>query len=146
MSQENLLILKEGLQELQQASEWLAHSYSLCKDITISREMPIESLDKLEALTSRFARLTDLLVSKVFRSIDILELEYGGSLIDVVNRAAKRGIVDSVEKVRDLKDLRNQIAHEYAKTDLSRIFQESLLKSSYLLDLCAKTAHYCKRF
>ncbi|HEY8271001.1 MAG TPA: HepT-like ribonuclease domain-containing protein [Pseudobdellovibrionaceae bacterium] len=139
-------ILKESLEELRQAKQWLHHSYSLCKALQINMNMEIESFDKLEALTSRFARLVDLLVNKTFRTIDTLELEYGGSLIDVVNRAAKRGIVDSVEQVREFKDLRNEIAHEYAKRDLTRIFKNVVQLTPSVLDLCEKTEQYCLKW
>jgi hypothetical protein len=55
----------------------------------------------------------DAILNKVFRSIDANELEDGGTRLDVVNRVEKRGIVASSERVRDLKDLRNDIVHEY---------------------------------
>lgn len=139
---ENIEILKEILEELKQAKLWLTHSFTLCRDLKISLSMDINDFDKLEALTSRFARLTDLIVNKAFRTIDSIELEYGGSLIDVVNRAAKRGIVDSVEKVREFKDLRNEISHEYARRDLNRIFEKVVQLTPQLLILTDKTESY----
>jgi hypothetical protein len=41
--------------------------------------------------------MLDVILNKVFRSIDAIELEDGGTLLDVVNRAEKRGIIDSAE-------------------------------------------------
>jgi uncharacterized protein YutE (UPF0331/DUF86 family) len=79
-------------------------------------------------------------------SIDALELEDGGTLLDVVNRAEKRGIIDSAEHVRDLKDLRNDIVHEYETDDLRSVFQQTLDATPELFDLAAKTEGYCKRF
>jgi uncharacterized protein YutE (UPF0331/DUF86 family) len=108
--------------------------------------MDIENFDRLEALTSRFARLTDLIISKLFRSIDAMELETGGSILDVVNRAAKRGIVDSVDKIRTLKDLRNEIAHEYATADLTKIFEKVLRLTTDVLKLSVKTENYCQKY
>lgn len=143
---EDFEILRESLDELNQAKKWLHHSYSICHSLQINMNMEIESFDKLEALTSRFARLVDLIVNKTFRSIDTMELEYGGSLIDVVNRAAKRGIVDSVERVREFKGLQNEIAHEYAKRDLTKIFEKVVRLSPYVLELCEKTEKYCEKF
>ena len=52
----------------------------------------------MENLTSRFSRTIDLIVNKVFRSIDYVELEDSGTLIDVVNRAEKRELIHSAIK------------------------------------------------
>jgi len=40
---------------------------------------------------------------KVFRSIDAVEFENHGSLIDVLNRAQKHGFFESIEKIRQIK-------------------------------------------
>ena len=52
----------------------------------------------MENLTSRYSRTIDLIVNKVFRSIDYVELEDSGTLIDVVNRAEKRELIHSAIK------------------------------------------------
>ena len=70
-----------------------------------------------ENLVGRYARTIDVIVNKVFRSIDAVELEDGGTMIDVANRAEKRGIVESADRVRDLKGLRNDIVHAYETED-----------------------------
>jgi uncharacterized protein YutE (UPF0331/DUF86 family) len=82
----------------------------------------------------------------VFRSIDAIELEDGGTLLDVVNRAEKRGIVDSAERVRDLKDLRNDIVHEYETDDLRSLFQQTLDATPPLFAIAEKVERYCERF
>ena len=66
----------------------------------------------MENLTSRYSRTIDLIVNKVFRSIDYVELEDSGTLIDVVNRAEKRELIHSAMRIRELKDLRNGIVPE----------------------------------
>jgi len=44
-------------------------------------------LESVEALTGRFARSVDLLVNKVLRPQDRMELDPEGSLLDIIHRA-----------------------------------------------------------
>jgi hypothetical protein len=78
-----------------------------------------EEFAQFEVLTSRYARTTDMLVNKVLRSIDTVELEDIGTVIDIMNRAEKCGIVSSAELLHTIKDLKNNIVHEY-KTEYSK--------------------------
>lgn len=106
-------ILLETIKQAEKSTAWLLRSYNKCKKIDFSLEVIEDDLDQLEALTSRFARLADILIHKVFRSIEISELEIPGTIIDTVNRIAKRGIIKDPDAVRDIKDLRNTISHGY---------------------------------
>ena len=71
-----------------------------------------KQLESAEAFTGRFARSVDLLVNKVLRALDRVELKPEGTLLDVVNRAEKRGLVERAEELREMKDVRNMIARE----------------------------------
>lgn len=104
--------LIEIIEQLQEAAEHLKISLQRCSAIEPHAKEE-NALIELEALTSRFARTIDMLVHKVYRSIDAVEFVEGGTLIDVMNRAEKRKLIDSVQEMRILKDLRNDIAHEY---------------------------------
>jgi len=69
--------------------------------------------DQIEVLSGRFARTTDYLINKVLRSLDRYELAADGTLLDLINRAERRGIVASARELRRMKELRNEIVHEY---------------------------------
>ncbi|MEW5888531.1 MAG: hypothetical protein AB1768_05705 [Pseudomonadota bacterium] len=56
-----------------------------------------EGMERLESLTSRFARLTDLLIQQVFRVADRLDQLEEGTPIDRLNRAERRGWIDSTQ-------------------------------------------------
>jgi uncharacterized protein YutE (UPF0331/DUF86 family) len=92
-----------------------------------------------EALCSRFSRSIDFLVRKIYRSIDEFELENQGTLIDTINRADKRGLIDSVEQIRVMKDIRNTIVHEYIEGNLEASFAD-VLSHTQALVLLLKTA------
>lgn len=141
-----LLYLQETLAQLEDALHWLHRSYRQCGRIGLKAEYSEAEFDKFEALTSRFARVSDILIQKVYRSIDAVEFESGGTMIDVVNRAEKRGLVDSVDDVRLIRDLRNSIAHEYLKESLVEIFQDTLRLTPELIALVERAKGYCRRF
>jgi len=139
-------VLRENLQGMRKSVQWLKRSYAKCARIGVKDHYTEDEFDDFENLVSRYARMIDVILNKVFRSIDAIELEDGGTLLDVVNRAEKRGIIHSAERVRDLKDLRNDIVHEYETDDLRSVFQQTLDAAPELFDLAEKTEGYCKRF
>jgi hypothetical protein len=58
-------------------------------------------LETAEAFTSRFARTVDLLVNRVLRTLDRVELKPPGTLLDLVQGAEQRGFVASAAVLRD---------------------------------------------
>ena len=139
-------VLKINLENLKSSVRWLRRSQEFCLEIGIKGIYSEEEFDDFENLTSRFARTTDLIVNKVLRSIDSVEFLEAGSAIDAANRAEKRGIIDSVSRLRDLKDLRNEIAHEYETDDLGNLFSAVLSAVPELLGVAGRIGEYCERY
>jgi len=144
-SNEALLVLQEFLEQMQESLKWLRRSYDQCKAIGVKENYTEDEFDKLENLCSRFARSIDLIVNKVFRSLDKVELEDGGTLIDVVNRAEKRGLIESVDEIREMKDLRNQIVHEYLSDALIGLIGEVFEYTPKLFEVQDRIRKYCKQ-
>ncbi|MDX3773637.1 hypothetical protein QE250_05860 [Chromatiaceae bacterium AAb-1] len=82
--------LVQCVAQLNDASRWLRRSYEKCQHFDLQRPLTEEQYDALENLSSRFARVTDILLNKTYRALDAAELMEPGSLIDSVNRAVKR--------------------------------------------------------
>ncbi len=104
-------------------------------------EISAEQSQILEALTARFARLTDILTQKVLRAVDALELVDEGSLLDRFNRVEKRGIARAEELVR-MRQLRNRIAHDYALSDLIQLHQEAFHQCDSLFKMIDALGEY----
>lgn len=133
--------LMETWQTCRQAVDWLERSYR--KSPTPSYEsVGADDWDQLEALSGRFGRLTDLVLHKLFRAMDRYEFEETGSLLDSSNRAVKRGLIESVDALRDLKDLRNEIVHEYAVDNLNALYEDIYRATPVLLNLVNRIAEY----
>ena len=78
MTTDKLLLLQEEMADFQSAANHLRYS-----------------LERLEALASRFAQLSNLLTQRNMRLIDGLELAPANTLLDRIYRAEKRGWIDS---------------------------------------------------
>jgi len=138
--------LKNSLDDFKSALDWLNHSYELCKKTGIKDNYSVEELDVFENLTSRYARTTDFLIHKLFRSIDAVEFLEVGTIIDSANRAVKRGFVESIDILHSLKDLRNEIAHEYTERELKDLFSEVLESVPLIVDISNKVFEYCSKY
>ena len=134
------------LQILDKSLYWLRRSYVICTEIGVKSAYSDEECDAIETLTSRYARTSDIIIQKVFRSIDKVELEDSGTMIDVINRAHKRGLFDSVDEIRTIKDLRNKIAHEYAREDIESVYAQVLNFTPEIFAIAAKVLSYCSRY
>lgn len=115
-------LLKNELSDLQRMATHLQESLKNCA--SLPENPPVEDLwsESVEAFMSRFARTADLLVNKSLRTLVAFELEEPGTLLDILQKAEKRGIIDSAANFRKIKQLRNMIVHDYAGEDLAESF------------------------
>ena len=90
--------------------------------LILKNSLSEEEFDIVGNLTTRNSRVIDLIINKLFRSIDAVEPEDSGTLI--INRAEKRELINSSDRLKELKDLRNEIVHEYETDDLLDTFEQ----------------------
>jgi hypothetical protein len=139
-------LLKDELMHLDKSIYMLQHSYNICSQIGEQNEYSIEELDSFEALTGRFSRTSDIIVQKIFRLIDIIELEDSGTVIDRINRAEGRGLICSSEVFKAIRRLRNEIAHEYIHDVMEEIFLDVLEYTPYLIECDKKIKQYITKY
>jgi len=121
--------LIKDLDLLKKQRLWLRYSLKECIQINPTRPLSPQEFGAYETLCSRYARSIDFLIRKAFRTIDAFEFENRGTLVDVVNNALKRGLIDDIEEFRQMKGLRNEIVHEYVEENLLELFKEVQLCS-----------------
>ena len=124
---------------------WIEISFNECSKIGIKTQYSAEEFGKFETLCSRYSRGIDFLIRKIFRTIDEYEFENQGTLIDVVNRAHKRGLFEDIEELRIMKDVRNTIVHEYIEDDLVEVFEEVLQYSATLITIIKNSLNYIEK-
>lgn len=131
---------------LQESKEWLLHSYQICSGIGKKSAYSIEEMDAFEALSSRFARSSDILIQQMFRTIGVVELEPGGSVLDRINRAEKMGYIESAHEVRTIREIRNTIVNEYQHSEIIQLFHDLLDTTPTLLESIESTHTYIARY
>ena len=90
-------------------------------------------MERFEALAARFARLSDIMIQKVFRTLDAIDLEDRGTVRDRINRAEKRGVIESADNFVEIRMVRNEIAHEYKSETVLEIFERVLTLTPSLM-------------
>lgn len=118
--------LKQAVRvNLARARGHLDYSFRKVTGIPLSNELTEEQLEVLESFSSRFARYSDLIVSKYFRLL-ILEKDpaFRGSVIDTLNLAEKFGWIDNAVAWRRIRELRNVAAHDYEAEEYRKLYAE----------------------
>ena len=139
-------ILIENFENFEKSIEWLKRSFNQCKKIGIKEKYSKDEFDYFENLCSRYGRSIDIFISKVLRSIDLMELENIGTNLDVANRAEKRGLIDSVDELIEMKALRNEIVHEYVEARLQEKFKKILEFSERLFIFYERCKKYIEKY
>ena len=118
--------MEEYLALLDKSVIALLYSYKKCNAIKRESEYDLEQQESFEALTSRFARTSDILTQKVFKTLFILLQENTKTIIDAANFLEKLEIVEKADDLLNIREIRNQIAHEYVESDLRDLFLDVL--------------------
>jgi hypothetical protein len=103
------------------------------------------TLEDLDALGVRFARLQDLLGARVFRSLARLEAEEPERFLDLLGLMEKRGLIDA-ERWLEVRRLRNRTAHEYADRPgaLASLLADVFRQAPYLLQVLGRANAYAR--
>jgi len=138
--------LNQVLAELEKGKAVLSYSIEKCRNISMMNGLSYEQMDSFEALTSRFARLSDIVIQKAFRALDRLDLDDEGTIRDRINRAEKKGIIESADSFFDIRILRNEIAHEYKSEAIYSIFAKVLELAPVLIKSVGSIMSYAKKY
>ncbi|MDP1659476.1 MAG: hypothetical protein Q8L73_09035 [Methylotenera sp.] len=141
MTREKVELLQEELIGLQLTANHLQYSLERCLHLIGKKELPPDQLERLESLSSRFSRLSDLLIQRIFRLIDDIELTGSGTILDRIYRAEKRNWADASAMIK-IRELRNLIAHEYANEKMPEIYSAVTTLSPVLLAAVPKVIDY----
>lgn len=131
---------------MQRAAKILEKSWKQCLQLNQDGSDLEERLDRLELLSSRFSRLTDFMIQRIFRLIDEIDLELPGTARDIINRAAKKGMIDDSDAFIEARILRNRIAHEYVEKVMAEIYQKAMELVPALLNAAKGVEVYTKKF
>ncbi len=135
-------LLEKEWMLLQQSSDTLKLSLSKCQSIGIKELYTFEEQESFDSLTSKFARTSDIYIQKVLRTVWSLLHEPTVPFIDLVNRFEKESLIPSADKLIEIRDLRNQIAHEYLPEVLKAMVPEIFTRTTDLISAIAITESF----
>jgi len=128
----NQELLKQNWELLMRSLNSLKLSVKKVSDIGQKDDYTFEELESFDSLTSKFARTSDIFLQKIIRTIWALLHETTMPLIDVLNKAEKLGIIASSDQLIEIRDIRNQIAHEYLPEAIQELVPDVIELSKQL--------------
>ena len=126
-------VLKANRDLLDQALPSFRKSLEKCRLLHLAAPRSFEVEESLDALTSKFSRISDIFTQKVLKSLVLLTREDAPTFVDRMNLCEKLGVISSAADLIEIRDLRNQIAHEYLSENLTEVYQDCMALSGKLL-------------
>ena len=128
----NLELLQQNWNLLMKSMESLNLSVEKVSKIKKKGEYTFEEMESFDSLTSKFGRTSDIFLQKIIRTIWALLHETQMPLIDVLNKSEKIGLIESADNLLEIRDIRNQIAHEYLPEAIQDLITDVLEFSKQL--------------
>lgn len=146
MSSERNQVLTDLLQNewdlLQAAVSTLQLSIIKCQAIGQKDNYSFEELESFDSLTSKFNRTSDIFTQKVMRTVWMLLHEPFIPFIDMVNKGEKMLMLRSADVIIEIRDLRNQIAHEYIPEAIRELVPEVIELTAGLIENIQDCRHF----
>ena len=130
--------LNEDFARLGMAVKMLRYSLQRCKETGVKKDYSLEELDRFESLTSRFVRTSDIYTQKLMKGLILILREEANTFIDKANLFEKLEIAN-VEDLKLIRDLRNEISHEYRLDDVTEIFEDVMEYCDKLIEMIDRT-------
>jgi len=109
-------------------------SVEKCMSIGIKSNYSFEEQESFDSLTSKFSRTSDLFTQKILRTTWMLLHESFVPFIDLLHSAEKLGIIQNANQIIAIRDIRNQIAHEYIPEAICEIIPEVIEMTQQLIE------------
>ena len=126
-------LLQSELTLLKSSMETLLASSVKCRAIGLKSDYSFEELESFDSLTSKFSRTSDLFTQKVIRTVWMLLHESFVPFIDMMNMGEKLGILKSANEMIEIRDMRNQISHEYIPDALRDLVPDVIEMTQHLI-------------
>jgi len=129
-----LELLQSEWQLLNASLETLQMSVDKCGKIGIKQEYSFEEQESFDSLTSKFGRTSDIFTQKVIRTTWLLLHESFVPFIDMMNIGVKMEMLQSTDEMIGIRDMRNQIAHEFIPEALRDLVPEVIEMTQQLVE------------
>ncbi|HAH23829.1 MAG TPA: hypothetical protein DCL77_08740 [Prolixibacteraceae bacterium] len=117
-------LLKTEWQLLDASLQTLLQSVEKCTLIGSKPQYSFEEQESFDSLTSKFNRTSDLFTQKIIRTAWMLLHEPFVPFIDLMNTCEKIKLIRDADQMIGIRDMRNQISHEYIPEALRDLVPE----------------------
>ena len=119
----------------------VAHLFPLTKEVLL--KLNEEEIAYFDQSIYRFTKLQDAIGQKLFKAVLVILDEdiANKAAIDIFNRLEQLEIIENYENWKELRDLRNELAHEYEEAEnettekLNTLFEKKSDLEKYLNDI-----------
>ncbi len=134
---DRIILKKQIVADLRKSLDHLKYSYSKAKKIDFGKkDWSEDELEVLESFSSRFARTSDMFVSRYLRFlVHDWDPAFRGTIIDLLNISEKFGSIKSASQWLRIRELRNVAAHDYEAKDIKGLYLEILNLTPVILDI-----------
>lgn len=128
--------------KLVKSLNYLEYTFHRVQNLSVKlSELSAEELERWDGMATRFARSSDLFLSKYIKAaVKKDDPAFDGSFRDFLNRAEKLGLIDRTDEWLEIRDLRNVAVHEYSEGDLEKILAKFLKYTPLILALRQRLA------
>ena len=119
-------LLKGEWEMFEKSINTLERSRNKCSKLYLKKDYTFEEEEAFDSLTSKYGRTSDLYTQKILRTTWMLLHEGFIPFIDMMNQCEKIGIINSSDALIEIRDLRNQVAHEYIPESVNSLVPEVL--------------------
>ena len=106
-----------------------------------------EQIRCIDQFIFRFSKLQDAIGAKIFRyTLEILEEDVTSlPMRDILNRLERFNIIPSADEWIYIRELRNEIAHDYPlyENEIVAILNELIVKVEVVIDIYNRLKEYC---
>ena len=138
-------ILKQHWDLLLRSLKTLQQSREKTQVYLNKTDLNFEELESIDSLTSKFGRTSDIYLQKVLRTVWLLLREDTVPLIDLLNRAEKLRMILSADQLLQMRDIRNQITHEYLPEAAPELALEVNRKTEQLAQNIEQTERFLRQ-
>lgn len=137
-----LNLLNDEWHKLKIAMNEFEKSLNKCIKIGIKNDYTFEETEAFDALSTKFARNSDILFQKIFKTIIELSGEKAATFLDKVQLLEKMNVIENIDILKEIREFRNQIVHEYFIEQIISLYPDLIDYSKKLID----TFHQTEKF
>jgi hypothetical protein len=139
------LAFKESCTSFGVAMEGLAKSLAHCQAIGLKENYAFEETEAYDALIIKLTRNSDVFFQQIVKGYFKLKGEDNLLFIDRINLLEKIGVIESTDKLMELRSFRNQAVHEYSAVAFQELYEEALQLTPFFQKTVADFMAYLKK-